>query len=230
MKFSKFFLMALASCVFLITGCGAKSPLKFEEKVSGKIALEPVSFMEVKNKIFIPKCIVCHGQAGNVNLETYEQAVAHLQSIKKSTLIDKRMPRAGFDKLTTAEELLLKAWIEAGGPEKPLDGSPAPAPLPVEKLLPTFASIKKLIIDRKCLNCHRADGSAPRVLLNTAQEMIDSPLEIVIPENADESGLILVLDRENATKPMPPIKTGISEVTQAEREIIRTWIMNGAKD
>lgn len=192
--------------------------------------MDSVSFIEVKNKVLIPKCISCHGNSGGVNLENYSAARSHLDAIAQSTLIKKTMPKAGNEKLTPEEYLLLAAWVKAGGPETPLNGTDVPPPAPVEILKPEFTSIKKLIIDRKCLSCHKPGGEAPRVPLNTPEEMIDSPLEIIIPGNADESGFIMTLDWENSTKPMPPKKSGITPVSAEEIEIIKQWINNGAKD
>lgn len=193
-------------------------------------SMDSVSYQEVKNKVFLPKCISCHGNSGGVNLDNYASARSHLEQIAKSSLITKTMPKAGNEPLAAGEYLLLAAWVKAGGPETPLNGSDTPPPAPVEVLKPEFGSIKKLIIDRKCLSCHKPDGKASRVPLNTPQEMIDSPLEVVIPGNADESGLILSLDWENSTKPMPPKESGISQVSPEEIQTIKEWINKGAKD
>jgi uncharacterized membrane protein len=202
----------------------------FETIFVSKELLESISYQEVKNKVFIPKCISCHGSSGGVNLENYSNARSFLDQISKSALVEKSMPKAGSEVLTSDEYLLLVAWIKAGGPETPLNGGNTPPPLPVEMLKPEFASIKKLIIDRKCLSCHKPSGEAPRVLLNTVKEMIDSPLEIIIPGNPEESDLILTLDRENSIKPMPPMDSGISGITPEELETVREWIRKGAKD
>ena len=86
------------------------------------------------------------------------------------------------------------------------------------------------MIDRKCITCHRPGGEAPRVLLNTVKDMIDSPLEIIIPGNPEESDLILTLDRENSINPMPPFDSGISGISTEELETIKDWIKKGAKD
>lgn len=234
MKLSKlFFIFNLAALGVISPGCSyriSKDLTDLNSILVSRQMMDSVSFAEVKNKVFIPKCISCHGNAGGVNLESYSAARSHLDAIAQSSLVKKTMPKAGNEKLTPEEYLLLAAWVKAGGPETPLNGSDAPPPVPVEILKPEFSSIKKLIIDRKCLSCHKPGGEAPRVLLNTPEDMIDSPLEIVIPGNADESGFIMSLDWENSTKPMPPKKSGITPVSAEEIEIIKQWINNGAKD
>lgn len=234
MRLSKpVFPFILAALGVMSSGCSYrinKDKTNLDSIVVSQSMIDSVSYMEVKNKVFLPKCISCHGNSGNVNLENYSSARSHLDQIAQASLVDKTMPKAGNEPLSGGEYLLLAAWIKAGGPETPLNGGSTPSPAPIEVLRPEFASIKKLIIDRKCLSCHKPDGKAPRVPLNTPQEMIDSPLEIVIPGNADESGLTLSLDWDNATKPMPPKDSGITQVSAAEIEIIKEWINKGAKD
>lgn len=233
MRLSRFsFFIFLSAFGLLFEGCSYrinKNVSDLDSIIVSRQMMDSVSFQEVKNKVFDTKCISCHGNSGGVNLENYSNARSHLDQIAKSALFNKTMPKTGNEPLTAGEYLLLAAWVKAGGPEIPLNGTDVPPPNPVEVLKPEFASIKKLIIDRKCLSCHKPDGKAPRVPLNTPQEMIDSPLEIVIPGNADESGLILSLDVENATKPMPPKDSGISRVSAQEIEIIKEWINKGAK-
>lgn len=226
--------------IFLVIACGLmttscsyrinKNASNLDSIFVSNQQLESISYQEVKNKVFIPKCISCHGNSGGVNLEDYSSARSHINQITDSAILNRTMPKAGSEPLSSEEYLLLVAWVKAGGPEKPSNGGNPPAPNPVEVLKPEFASMKKIIIDRKCISCHRVDGKAPRVLLDTAKEMIDSPLDIVLPENPDESGLILTLDRENSTKPMPPLDSGITAVSKEDLEVIKEWIRKGAKD
>lgn len=190
--------------------------------------LEKVSYQMVNQKIFVPKCISCHGTSGDINLETYSEVTSHLEKIKKATLSSHKMPKSPYPGLSRSELELLATWIYAGAPEKALDGTDIPPPT-VEPLVPTFSSIKKNIFESKCLVCHSAGKEVERIPLDTADEMINSPLEIVIPGNPDESGLILsvLLD---ARKIMPPKKSGLSMLKPSEIEIIKQWIANGAKD
>ena len=58
---------------------------------------------------------------------------------------------------------------------------------------------------------------------------MNSPLELVIPGNADESGLVVALERSD-DKRMPPGKEGYSVLKDDAKLAIRKWIENGAKD
>jgi uncharacterized membrane protein len=226
-------ILILTTFGLMAGGCSyrvSKDSGSFAGLVISREQLESISYQEVKNKVFVPKCISCHGNSGGVNLENYSNARSHLDHIKTTALVSRSMPKSGSEMLTSEEYLLLAAWVKAGGPETPLNGGDIPPPPPVEVLKPEFASIKKLIIDRKCLSCHASDGKAPRVLLNTPDDMINSPLEIVIPGNAEESDLILTLERETAIKPMPPMDSGITPVSKEDIEVVKEWIQKGAKD
>lgn len=235
MRLSNLFFKILITAAFGFFAEGCSYRINKDSGSLGSLAfsraqLDSISYQEVKNKVFIPKCIACHGNSGGVNLESYSSASSHLNQISQSALIDKSMPKSGSEMLTSEEYMILAAWIKAGGPETPLSGGNTPPPRPVEVLKPEFASIKKLIIDQKCLTCHSLHGKASRVPLDTLEDMINSPFEIVIPGNPDESDLVLTLDRENAAKPMPPIKSGITAVSAEDLETVKEWIRKGAKD
>lgn len=189
--------------------------------------LESVSFNQVKVEVFNNKCISCHGNSGNVNLESHRAAYQHLEGIRKSTLVDKKMPKAPYPALTKRELEVLTAWIEAGGPDKPRNGSQAPD-VHEEPIQPTYASIKKKVLDMKCISCHSPGGAAARIPLVTKDDLINSPQEIVIPGNPDDSGLTIVVE-PGARKFMPPEDSGITPLTEEERNAIRIWIENGAE-
>lgn len=188
--------------------------------------VESVSFNELFIKVFEPKCIGCHGTAGNVNLESWQSANAALGKIEKAVLVSHTMPKSPFTVLSAEQLMLVAAWIKAKGPNDPINKEPSPT---VEQLAPNFNSIYSKIIVPKCVACHREGGEAPRVSLNSAAEMIDSPLEIVLPENPDESGLMIVV-QPDANKKMPPEKSGIKRLTPEEISTISEWIAQGAKD
>ena len=228
--------MKLFILLLLITGCGKPSKLVFNVKENGLMISEElkqsISYKEVYEKVFAPKCIGCHGQAAGVNLETYESAYSKLSAIKRSTVDRRSMPKAPVNPLTQKEVLLVAAWIEAGGPNDPLNGgnpgpTPDPNPEPGPVLTATYESIKREVIDRKCIACHTPGGTASRVAFTSKDELLDSPYDIVLPGNAEESGFMIVL-RPDARKPMPPKSSGFSPVTDEEKAIIQEWIMKGA--
>jgi len=189
-------------------------------------AVESVSFNELYLKVLEPKCIGCHGTSGNVNLESLTEVRKHIIAIKNSVLISRNMPKAPFSALSNSELELVSAWVKANGPDQPLNGELAPT---IPLLEPNFQSIYQKVIVPRCIVCHREGGEAPRVPLNTVADLTDSPLEIVIPENPDESGLMIVV-QPGARKKMPPLKSAIGPLNLVEIEAIRTWIAAGAKE
>lgn len=184
--------------------------------------LTMMNYEFINTRIISPKCMNCHGNSGNVNLESYENVVSHLASIRKTVFVEQTMPKRGS--LTTDEKRLLMNWIALGAPRQ----SEAPPPQDNNPLVPTFESINQHIFEPACLSCHSLTGTGKRILLDKAS-LLNSPLELVIPGNADESGLVVDVERTD-DKRMPPAKEGYSELKPEQKAAIRKWIMNGAKD
>ena len=95
------------------------------------------------------------------------------------------------------------------------------------KLEANYDSIKTGFLEQKCIYCHQPGHKASRVPLLTKEDLLNSPLDIVIPGNSEESGLILVLAKE-ARKPMPPKNSNAPDVTEEDIAIIKQWIDKGA--
>ncbi len=96
-------------------------------------------------------------------------------------------------------------------------------------LVPTYESIKKLIINKKCLSCHRPGGKADDIPFNSRADLLESPLEIVVPGKAEESMFVIVL-KAGARKPMPPPESGRTPLTAEQIQVVEEWINNGAVD
>ena len=139
------------------------------------------------------------------------------------------MPKAPETPLTSDQLGLLKAWIDAGAPEN------SEGVLPMPPLEPTFDSIKAHILEPKCLMCHSRGQPIARIPLVTRDDLLNSPLELVIPGNADESGIVLVIMGVNPDKIMPPQKdssgkpSGFSRLSEEEIRVIKEWINRGAQ-
>jgi len=192
----------------------------------GQDLINKVSFHDV-NKIFRTHCTGCHGSSGGVNLETHAQAKMNLERIRRSTIIERRMPKPPYPALNLEQLTVIAAWIEAGGPEQPLDGGqPVEEP---EKLVATFESIKTFVLEPKCVVCHAPGKKAENIPLLTKSDLLESPYDLVIPGKAEESGLILVL-KKDARKKMPPLDSGISPVSQEAVDVITEWINKGGSD
>jgi mono/diheme cytochrome c family protein len=95
-------------------------------------------------------------------------------------------------------------------------------------LLPTYNSIREQILVPHCIRCHSAGGRAEKVPLVTLSDLLNSPQDLVMAGDPDESGIILSISRTDR-KRMPPPSTGDS-LTAEQIETIRTWIKSGAKD
>ncbi len=186
-----------------------------------------ISYQMVREKIFAPKCISCHGDSGGINLESYASTKQNLSSIERTALIDKTMPKNG--PLSTSEANFLSSWISQGAPEN-IDAG-APTPEPQEPFKPTFTSLKKKIFDIRCMSCH--SGTAPEG--DVSFESLDAlrgsprqPLEMEDEGDPDTSGLVLAITREDS-KQMPPPDQG-EKLSEEEILTIRQWIKEAAPE
>lgn len=214
----------LFSVILLLTSCNY-TKIKdggFDGNSAFKMPPEQkaqLSFNYIYQTVFVPKCVSCHGNSGGVNLETYQGALDHLSAIKKSVFQKQTMPKRGS--LTFNEKAALWNWIEMGAPRDGDGTTPPPDPI-----TPAYDSISKHIFQVKCVTCHTPGKTGERVLLDK-DSLLNSPLELVIPGNADESGLVVAIERTD-DKRMPPAKEGYSKLSDEEIGAIREWIMNGA--
>ena len=214
---------------FLNSGCSYRHEKESQTEISySQELLGKVSYQLINKKILMPKCVLCHGHSGGVSLETYAEVYGYIDKIKEVSITTSSMPKAPYPSLNDEERTLLATWIKAGAPENALGGSDTEMPPANERLLPTFASIKKNILQNKCLVCHSPGNDGEDVSLNSAEDMINSPRDIVIPGDPDSSELVLSV-LPTARKIMPPKRSGISQLKPEEIEIIKQWIMNGAK-
>lgn len=133
----------------------------------------------------------------------------------------KKMPPS--NPLTTAQLDFLKRWMEAGAPE----GELPPPPPPPEELKPTFASISKLLFTPLCFTCHSPNGTAFLTPLDNLTELIEGARPMIVPGKPDDSKLMKSLIRTDKKK-MPPLDSGVRELTPGEISTVRQWIAEGA--
>lgn len=208
-------LIALSGCRFLY---------QEKDQVSLFFPGKSVSYAQVRERVFTPKCVSCHGQSGGVSLESYSLVKQNLSLIQSAVITQKIMPPRGA--LPSTDIQLLQAWIDAGAPEFS-DNTATPTPEP--KLEAKFSSIRKLIFEPKCMACHSTGGLAEKVPFMAYEQFLNSPRDIVIPKEPDDSGLVIAIERED-DKRMPPPETGANPLSEEERKTIRDWISNGAND
>lgn len=208
--------------------CGAyhkSGELNFPDKSNYKVS--ELGFSTVQNRVLRTNCVGCHGSGGGINLETYANVKAHLAAVKTAVYETRRMPKAPGAPLTGYQLGLLNAWIEAGAPETAPDEDP-PLPLAAE-----FESIRVNILVPKCQICHSPGKPVARIPLVTKEDLLNSPLDLVLPGNAEESGIFIAISRQDS-KMMPPAKdasgnpTGFTRLSDPEIAAIQTWITDGA--
>lgn len=214
------------------------------------ISEEQLTYELVRKEVFVPSCVRCHGNSAGVRLDSYQKIKSQISAIKRATLIDRSMPQDG--PLSARQEKLLSDWIKKGAPQfgssrpdpeqpprppeppsvpepedPPPTNEPEPGQPPTIPLGPTFTAIKENIFLKRCTTCHSETGSGKRIPLATKEDLLNSPLELVIPKNSDESGLVLAITRtDDKRMPPPPRKS----LTEDEINAIKLWIQNGAKD
>ncbi len=226
----KLFRLLILFCVFGLLGCGYivydnSTP---KQKLTYNLPAEKIaslSYPVLAQKVFTPKCISCHASSDEISLATYADIVKNKDLIMKAVFVDKTMPKKGS--LSEEELAYLWNWLEIEAPEFPQNGEIDP-PILEEPLVATFASIDKNVFQVTCKECHNPTGTGKRVGLDK-DSLMNSPLELILPENPDESGLIIALERSD-DKRMPPAKEGYSAIDEKSIAVIRKWIANGAKD
>lgn len=252
-------LILILFAALTMAGCNSyKSKLQPTENDSTVIPAA-IDYAFVNAKVFQPKCVRCHssagGNKGDVNLETYENVIAHLADIENDVLVEKSMPprRAGGP-LGAFEQNVLKLWIDAGAPkdaasepvptpEPTPESTPEPTPTPVVTptpivtptpvanpvtVDPTWDSISKNIFEPKCTKCHQAGEKAEDYPLTDRAYVTDEANLLVKVGKPEESDIYIAITRQDK-KTMPPAKTGMT-LSEQEKEAIRIWILNGAKD
>ncbi len=192
-----------------------------------------LAFGNVFSRVIRPNCIGCHGNGGGINLESFANIKANLSRIYQAAIVEQKMPKAPNAPLSADDLGLLNAWIQAGAPETAPGEVPGPTPIP---LGPNFASIKYNILDSKCLLCHAPGKAVARIPLVTKDDFLNSPLDLVLPGNPDESGIMLAIRGMISGKLMPPPKdangnpTGFTKLSDQEIDAIGQWITKGAND
>jgi len=119
-------------------------------------ALSNLDYASVQATVIGPQCLRCHSSAGGakggLSLETYQQVRASMNQMYYRAIEKRDMPDAG---LPQNQYDLLKAWIEAGAPEKNIGGK---ASAPIKGAI-TWKVIREQVFAASCLDCHA--GSKP---------------------------------------------------------------------
>jgi len=89
--------------------------------------------------------------------------------------------------------------------------------------LDLFSRIDQEIFQPKCIQCHGINGSAKRIPL-TKDFLLNSPLELALPGNPQESGLFIAVTRSDDRR-MPPIESS-EALSPTEIDLIGQWIQS----
>lgn len=206
--------------ISILSSCGNYTELsELEEFSFDARAVANLSFTQVRDQIFAPKCLSCHSQYGE-----YDAVKSNLNAIMTS-IETNRMPKNAAP-LTQSEKELMRAWVKLGAPNSP--NAPAPVPMPLEA---NWESLNNKIFAAKCTICHNPQGQARFLDLSTRQAFFeqrdrDFGGEILVDfENPNASYLITVI--ADPDEPMPPSWSGLTPLTTEEIEVIKTWIERG---
>ena len=215
---------SFAFLILLFSGCRySRVVLLNSEDLNKQMSMSSeeklkLSYNVLNQKVFLPKCVSCHGESGGVNLESYSEILKSLDLVKQSVFFTQSMPKNNF--LTQDEKRLLWNWIDMDAPQQAQDPiSEPPWPEPVQA---NYESINKNIFIPKCNSCHSTGNTGGRILL-TKEDLLNSPMELVLPGNPDESGLVIAVERDDK-KRMPPEKDGYAGLKDEEKIAIRKWI------
>ncbi len=210
----------LGAVILLLTACGNPSHEVGKQPQNGPLSTK-VEFASVRDAIFTPHCVGCHGQ-----YSTYGGVKRELPAIWSAVESD-RMPK-NRPPLSAALKESLKKWIDAGAPEMEDGGSE----IPEFELAAEWNSIYGNIIAPKCLVCHNPNGQAKFLDLSTRQSIYDARNRVFATgkklldlDNAANSYLLDVIN--DPVEPMPPPQTNIPRLNTAEIETLTKWIELG---
>ncbi len=202
-------------------GCNyslSKTPLNFQATGTGSLDQAPsgtvANYAVITSTILQPKCLECHsgagGDAGGINLETYENVAANLGIIKSEVQSDS-MPK-NRAKLTVKEKEILFAWIDAGGPkEGAATNKPTEPTQPTVEFI-TYEIVNAKVLQPRCIGCHSdASGNRGKVNLETYENV---------------ASVINIIEDEIKTGSMPRPKN--KPLTPEQKDLILKWIANGA--
>lgn len=187
-----------------------------------------ITFNVIMDQVLYNHCNGCHsvdgidgGNAGGVNLDTYENVLKELQAIR-STVISRDMPPRKYKdiRLSDAQIKLIVDWIDAGAKENgddtlnpPVDQPPVVIPPIVGEAY--FAEVNEYVLKTNCLSCHSTAKSIKGDVNLDNYEAVIHNLKAVKDSIVDDF--------------MPPKRRGIP-LTEQQKKLILDWIEAGAKE
>lgn len=204
-------LAAACAKASLFGGCAfqySKEPATLDRQA---LASTPLSYRTVESRVLGPRCLRCHNSGnpdGGVNLEGFDQVSKYLSRVEGAALRDRTMPPG--QPLSEDDRLLLEAWISQGAPRDAdaLTGAGSPADLSQP---PTWTSVRAVIFERHCLDCHSAPRPDAGLDLSAYAEV-----KARIPRIYERA----VIARDMPLEPYAPLSRG-------EMRFLSDWIAEG---
>lgn len=215
--------IVLLFLVATILSCGFKHVKENSEnqtEVTGEFGMsQKVTYAQLETKILGPKCLRCHsdagGNQGSLNLESYDQTKAHLDSIKQRVLVDQSMPPKS--PLSSGEKSLLNNWLLN---EVATNGQSS-TPVKIAVLWPR---IRDEIIQNHCLQCHSPPGTnTSEDRISTMEAGLDLTNVTVVREKADLIFKRTIIVGDMPLKPFP-------NLNDQEKKLLTQWMIDGMKD
>lgn len=199
------------------------------------------SFQSISSTTLERKCVVCHNSAkprGKVDLSSFEGLLQSPGNKHKPVvagnpeasglfleLHEGKMPPT--PRLFNEEELAaLYTWIKNGALEVTPGALPQPVPGAPNPPQPTYEWLSRNLLNRRCGSCHGIPYKVGNIDFTSYATLMDSPgifKKPVVPGNPEESAIY----DEPFNQRMPPPR---HEVTPDEVDLIRLWILQGAKN
>lgn len=232
----------LASILMNFSACN-ETLVKGASDLGPIISVSSISYADVEKEIFVPHCIRCHGNAGGVNLESYDNAKANALRAQ-SAILAGTMPPGGA--LSSRAKQLLALWISKGMPLAPVpvdtidggDGDNLPDP-ELPPLAPTYASLKVHVFSARCTACHSSSNTRLQPL-TTREEIINPRVGLVDFERPERSYLLEVIrnrtfaqenvEDDDDEVQMPPARSNIEAVPAEHIQVLEEWIRRGAPE
>lgn len=221
----------LILCLLVLQACHYKNLKEEGDDNRTGLGIAPIDFAFVMKEVIQPRCLECHAPGGSASflpLQTYLQ-VSALGADIQATIADDSMPKNRAP-LTANQKEILNSWINAGMPETisaipvptptptPTPSPADPDPLPPEPAL-DWLTVKTLVIDQSCMDCHAAPKNRGGVNLETYQNTF--------------SHLSLV-DEQIRSGSMPigrnPTTGEKNKITDEQKKLILDWIRVGAPE
>ena len=143
-------------------------------------------------------------------------------------IIDGSMPpeelETNLPRLTDRELQIMETWIVGGAPAFTNENAqePSRSVVPYSRL----AAEAKEVFQDHCYECHRYDVAKGGIKILHHRLLVDVR-QVVVPGQPEDSELFLLITSQDDENVMPPSPR--KRLNRAEVEIIRRWILDGAR-